>query len=701
MSDFALIGYGLTALMFMGLALLLVVNWRRHVQVFLLLFAVLVTAIWAGLNSFQASFRLVSAEWIWLLEMLHVLAWVVLLLRLLKPFTEQSPAYAHVLNVGAVVSLVVGLAMGLTLVLPEDLLVTLPDLNLVTNLRLVGQLLFVVFGLALVEQLFRNTPEEHRWGIKYLCFGLGAMFAYDFYFFTDALLFHRLDPVIWSARGAVYTMVVPLLAVSVSRNPDWSLPLFVSRRMVFHTTALFSAGIYMLLMAMAGYYIRVYGGAWGNVLQIVFLFGAFWVLVAMLFSGQLRSRVKVFLNKHFFNYQYDYREEWLHLIGLLSGQQTNMPLYERVIWAMSEIVDSRGGLLWLCQDAGACSCTAYFNHPAVKLPELKPESSLLNFLRQKNWVINLDEYLERPNLYEGLSLPSWLSDIQDAWLIVPLIHDEHVRGFVVLQRPRAKKQLNWENLDLLKTSGLQCASYIALQQAASALADARQFEGFNRLSAFVMHDLKNLVAQLSLVAKNAARHKHNPDFIDDAVGTIENSVGKMNRLMAQLRTARFVSEQQQSVDLVTLLRDLVDAKRGSRPEPKFEVEIESLSVLSEPDRLHSVIGHIIQNAQDATPPDGEVRVKLRSTGDQAIVDVLDNGSGMDQSFIEERLFKPFDSTKGLTGMGVGAYECREFVRAMGGQVLVDSTPGGGTHFSIQLPLISGPADTSAQTKTKE
>lgn len=692
-----MIGYGLASLLFTGLAVLLLVNWQANVQAALLLFATLVTALWSGMNSFQASFRSLPVEWIWLFEIVHVLAWLLFLLRLLRPFTDDNPAYAHVLNVSAVVCAVVAGAMVLSLLLPNDLGGVLADLSVITNLRLAGQLLFVVFGLALVEQLFRNTPEEHRWGIKYLCFGLGIMFAYDFYFFTDALLFHRLDPEIWAARGGVYTMAVPLVAVSASRNPSWSSPMFVSRRMVFHTTALFSAGIYMLLMAMAGYYIRVYGGDWGNVLQITFLFGAFWVLLAMLFSGQLRARVKVFFNKHFFNYQYDYREEWLHLIGLLSGQQTSMPLYERVIWALSEIVDSRGGLLWLCEDKGGCHCMAVFNHPSVKLPEMAMNSALFTFLQRKRWVINLEELREQPDLYDGLELPGWMSEIQDAWLIVPLVHDEHVRGFVVLQHPRAKHKLNWENLDLLKTAGQQAASYIALQQAASALADARQFEGFNRLSAFVMHDLKNLVAQLSLVARNAARHKHNPDFIDDAVATIENAVGKMNRLMAQLRTARFETAVRSPVDLVPLVRGVITARQGSRPEPGFESEVQTLPVMAERDRLASVIGHIVQNAQDATPADGMVLARLRSEGDRAIVDILDSGSGMDQAFIEQRLFKPFDSTKGLTGMGIGAYECREFVRAMGGQVMVESTPGEGTSFSIQLPLAEPMTDVTTIT----
>ena len=236
---------------------------------------------------------------------------------------------------------------------------------------------------------------------------------------------------------------------------------------------------------------------------------------------------------------------------------------------------------------------------------------------------------------------------------------------------------------------MQAASYLALNQAAEALAEARQFEGFNRLSAFVMHDLKNLIAQLSLVAKNASRHKNNPEFIDDAISTIENAVLKMNRLMAQLKSADITGENR-PVDLVSELRDVVTAKSAGRPSPALATEVASAFVLAEPDRLSSVLGHVVQNAQDATPPEGRIDVGLRVSGDQVIVDIRDTGSGMDAEFIKTRLFRPFDSTKGLTGMGIGAYECREVISALGGQVVVESAPGRGTLFRIMLPLADSP-----------
>jgi len=252
--------------------------------------------------------------------------------------------------------------------------------------------------------------------------------------------------------------------------------------------------------------------------------------------------------------------------------------------------------------------------------------------------------------------------------------------------PRSHQSVNWEVMDVLKTAARQAASYLALDQAARALADARQFEGFNRLSAFVVHDLKNLIAQLSLVARNAERHRHNPAFIDDAMDTIKNSVAKMNRLLAQLRSPdqRTASAR---IDLVALVEDAVRLRSVQEPVPKLELLAdERLSVRADADRLGAIVAHVIQNAQEATPRDGRVIVRVGRLDDHAAIDVDDTGSGMDADFVRERLFKPFDSTKGLTGMGVGAYDARELVSSLGGRVIVDSEPGRGTRFRMLIPV---------------
>jgi len=677
MSDFGFLGFTIAAVLYLILSLLLATSWRGRLQGGLMLAATIVATLWAALFAVQSEMKVIPVGAIWSIEALKNIAWCAFLIGLLS---QMSRYKGNASKSYRIIALLVFLA-SIMLVVPDRYVPAFVFMDL----RYLGQVVSAIAGMMMVEQLYRNTPSEQRWGIKYLCLGLGGMFMFDFYIFSDALLFRRINSDLWYARGGVYAITVPLLAISAARNPIWSFEIFVSRRVVFHTTTLLSAGVYMLLMAFAGYYIKIYGGAWGSVLQITFFFAACVILVAVLFSGQVRAHAKVFFNKHFFSYRYDYREEWLRLIRLLSGQDSNTPLFERVIWALSEIVDSSGGMLWLCSQRKGCFLAANRNQAVPQIEGDHRLGSLLKFLDERQWVIIISEVEQNPEKYEDLKLPGWLTSMEEAWLIVPLIHDEHIIGFTILTGPRVDPKLNWENLDLLKTAGRQAAGYLALYETTQALADAKQFEGFNRLSAFVVHDLKNLIAQLSLVVKNAEKHKMKPEFIDDAMMTISNSVTKMNRLMAHLRSAT-PGDKRTRVELVEITRLAVTAKSRQLPSPSLDISEEQIWIYADMDRMEAILGHVIQNAQDATPAEGTIQVTLSASHEQAVLKVTDSGCGMDTQFIRDRLFRPFDSTKGLTGMGIGAYEVREFIHGIGGQVSVASEPGQGTEFKIVIPF---------------
>jgi putative PEP-CTERM system histidine kinase len=201
-----------------------------------------------------------------------------------------------------------------------------------------------------------------------------------------------------------------------------------------------------------------------------------------------------------------------------------------------------------------------------------------------------------------------------------------------------------------------------------------------------MHDLKNLIAQLSLVVTNAARHKHNPRFMEDTVTTVENSVEKMSRLLAHIRSGGSHAGEARDVDVCEMLWDVVDTMSSGLPVPRLDCQATGVRVRCNLDRFAAVVGHVIRNAQDATPDDGQLMVRLFKQNERAVVEVQDTGEGMDQAFIQEQLFRPFVSTKGATGMGIGAYETREFIRGLGGEVEVFSRPGEGTTFRMSVPI---------------
>ncbi len=548
------------------------------------------------------------------------------------------------------------------------------------------RVLMAIVALMLVEQVYRGTAPDDRWSIKFFCLGLGGLFAYDLALFADAMLFRHVDPELWAARGFINLLTIPLIAVSAARNPQWSLDIAVSRRMVFQSTALLSAGSYLLIVSAAGYYIRFFGGTWGGVLQTTVVFAGLIGLGLVLVSGTWRARLKVFINKNFFSYRYDYREEWLRLTRELTEEEHGEGFGARAIRGVANLVEARGGGLWVKQDLPRYERIAQWQAPLLAADSEPEDGSLARFLGEREWVVNLDEYLSTHPMYGDLAVPSWLSGDDEAWLVIPLMLHDDLFGFIVLLTARTKISINWEVNDLLKTAGRQVASTLAQLHANRALLVARQFESFNRMSAFVVHDLKNLVAQLSLMLSNATKHRDNPEFQDDMLDTVDNAVDKMKRLLLQLRVGAIPADEPAPVDLQEVVLSALKSKAPLTPRPTILVDAPGIRTLAHRERLDRVVGHLLQNAAEATPSGGTIEVRVRSQDQSAIIEVEDSGVGMSEDFIRTRPFKPFESTK-KNGMGIGIYESREYIRELGGQLDVHSRETEGTLFSIALPLL--------------
>ncbi|MCG5528033.1 MULTISPECIES: XrtA/PEP-CTERM system histidine kinase PrsK [Halorhodospira] len=668
--------YAVALAAFLALAGATLVLWRDRSGAEALVAAALLTAGWAGEHvwlslQFDDGAVVMGSGFS---EVVRAGGWFVLLLVLMARMHSHNLRGQRVLRRwGAVLGGLLLLAL-VPLMGPGSGLEPLYGLVL---------LLLAITGLVLVEQTYRNTPEQERWSIKFLCLGVGGLFAFDLFLLADRVLFQAVETPTIQARGLANALVVPLFAISMQRQLPRDKAPVISRHLVFHTAALTGAGLYLLAVGGAGYLLRELGGDWGALLQAALLFGAVLLLILVLFSGSFRARLRVLINKHFFNYKYDYRQEWLRFTEILSREHGELPLRQRGVGAIAELVDSPGGLLWVQDRQGDYRLEGVLN---LGEPDHAPESGeggVVPFLCQTGWVVDLDDLRRAPELYPGLQPPAWLLENRRYWLLVPLFQGDELTGFVVLAQPRASRVIDWEERDLLKTAGRQLAVYVALMQTDEALLEARQFEAFHRLAAFLVHDLKNVSGQLALVLANAERHRDNPVFVANAFETVGHARERLDRTLAQLRHAQpGPTAPAQRVELAEVLRQVVNGARGEpRPELQLDQEVQ---VVADHDRLFNVLAHLVRNAQEATPADGRVTVQLSQRQEWGYIVIEDSGHGMDPSFMRDRLFRPFQTTKGNAGMGIGVYEAREYIAALGGRIDVDSEPGSGTRFTVRL-----------------
>jgi len=668
------------------LLILLTLSWRDRQFNSLVILATSCSAAWAAISALSTlSTTQVAPLLLQVFELARNGAWCLFLLKTVNHNSTIEPLETAKLKTENWKTLFIG-GFSLAIILLFAVPLITPHTTLPLSISMDSSLLvwisIAIAGMLLVEQIYRYSEQADRWAIKYLCLGIAGIFAYDFFLYSEALLFKQVSPNLWAARGFVNTLAVPLIAISIARNPQWKLAIHVSRDVVFHSITVVGAGIYLLAMAAAGYFIRYYGGTWGGTIQATFFVGSGALLVILLFSGNIRAKTRVLLNKHFFSYRYDYREEWLKFTRTLAASEHSVP--ERIIRAIARLVGSEGGILWGRQDQGDYRELASWNMPESHFANRSELNSLVDFVKTSSWVIDIEEFRQDPTLYSGLTLPPWLTAMDGAWLIIPLDFNEKLYGFAIIRYSETLRSLNWEDRDLLKTAGLQAASHLAQYQTDQALLQTRQFDAFNRLSAYIVHDLKNILAQQSLIVANAEKHKHKPAFVDDVILTIENSVTRMTNLMAQMKSG-LRGNKPTDIELTQLLTTLISQHNTRQPIPELEICAQVPSVFADLEQLSTVFSHIIQNAQEATAIDSQVRVRLSENTRQVIIEVADEGCGMDAKFIHNRLFKPFDSTKGLTGMGIGAFESREYIRTLGGDITVKSTLGEGSLFSITIP----------------
>ncbi|HEY0626155.1 MAG TPA: XrtA/PEP-CTERM system histidine kinase PrsK [Allosphingosinicella sp.] len=537
-------------------------------------------------------------------------------------------------------------------------------------------------SLVLVHNLYGQASATSRASIQLPTVALAALWGYELHVYTVAYLTEQSWSGLFAMRGGLAALLAPLFALAAKRNPDWRVQL--SRAATFQSLSLVAILAYFIAMIWITRAMALVGDDWGRVLQAAVIIGVTSAALFLLPSKRFRGWLRVQVAKHFFEHRYDYREDWLRFTRTIGTTGSGAPLGERVVKALADVAASPGGLL-LTLDGGRLSPSTAHAWKGER-PAGEVEDDFVRFLASTSYVVDFSG--------KGLedlkpAIPDWLKQVEGAWAGVPLVHNDGLVGLVLLEPPVPARPMDWEDFDLFRTAGIQAASYLAEARTQEALANAERFDEFNRRFAFIMHDIKNLVSQLSLVARNAERHADNPEFRADMVATLQSSVQKMNDLLAKLSRSSAPEAQEARATLVQpVIAAVAEAKRRRHP---IEVSGDArIAAEADPARLEQALTQIVQNAIDASPSEAPLLIVFEKRGTQIAIEVADQGCGMSPDFIRTRLFQPFASTK-ESGFGVGAFEAKTLVTAMGGRIEVDSQEGEGSRFTIFLPAAASAA----------
>lgn len=535
-----------------------------------------------------------------------------------------------------------------------------------------------VLGLVITEQVVRNL-NTHRL-IKILGICLTTLFAFDTLVYGLSTLNGNIPAFMWQTRAALALAVAFSLSLGslvFNQSTSTSAIFSVSRPAAFYSSTIVLAALIIATFSIGSIYFEKPSFLASYIFTLTLLAGLL-LLAALTISRQFRQKVDVFFGKHFFSLQYDYRQEWLSATRRISdlSEISSSKFYDEVLSILCNAIKAKSGSLWLNEDSRLIekTSTLYIKNK----PEFIDSSAdFVKTMLKENWIFAPNSNL--PTLTDNNNqLPDWIKEDKSIWMVAPLVVQMKLVGFVIIKRPSSSADLTYEDRDLMTNVAIQLANQIRLQQQETTISQAKQLETYNRMSAFIMHDTNNVIAQLALIVKNAQRHKTNPAFIEDMISTVENSVNRMKGLVQKFNP-NSVSKPVQ-IMASDLIHGVIDATSDKQPPVSLTVT-EDFSLHIDKQKLMLAIKNIVRNAQEASDEDGSVAI----TVEKFKVTISDTGGGMSESFIKEKLFHPFSTTKSENGIGIGAYLTKSYIEEIGASLKVISQENVGSTFIIQFP----------------
>jgi putative PEP-CTERM system histidine kinase len=656
---------------------------RQHAR------AIHLASVFGGMALWIGSLLLRDSKLVTITELLRDFCWLAYLFLTTRAYQQQNEGqqkivfFCLVLGAG-------GLIGAGTSLLATQRISWLPSTSTLTIVNLGFRWLSALIGVAFAHYLFRSSSPSRASGFRLIVVALGIIWAYYLNLYTLMLLGYHQAVLLLQGQGLLILLLLPGFAVAARRKEHWKVTL--SRQATTRSLLFVAIGTYFVILSTATRALT-WAGAHGDDIAKLFLAVALaGTIIVVGLLARFRARIKALFVRHLFEHRYDYRTEWLRFSATIGDRAvTNLSPEERVIRSVADVTESRGGVLLVVDRADRLALAGSWQWSAPDLfsQALPANAEWIEELARSGRILNLDDIRATGGTAAvDRGLPGWLLQEQQAWVAVPLVRSDRLIGIVLLGRPRLERALDWEDFDLLRVIAQQVAVHVTDAQNQTELDEARRFEEFNRRFAFIIHDLKNVVSQLSLVSSNAAQHGANPKFQAAMAKTLENATAKMTVMLTRLSTDRMMSEPKLAEVNLTHLLSRISRESYARGVVTLSIE-QDCDILADEDQLSTAIEHLVTNAIEASKIGSPVALSLAMSESDVIIAVEDSGEGMSPDFIRKELFKPFASTK-INGFGIGAAEARSLVNAMGGDMEVVSFKGKGSRFAIRFPALLAP-----------
>ena len=549
-------------------------------------------------------------------------------------------------------------------------------------------LLIVIASLMNLENTFRSSAGLERWRIKYFLFGIGAVLVFHFYFLSQRVLYFVIDMNNIYVMSSVIITANILIVYSIIRTGVVDRDLYVSRRVIYTSISMITIGLYSIIVALLAKFLTSFHLNNYIKLDIILIFFATLAIILVFYKESFRRKIKRIINRNFKKSKYVYQDEWLVFSEELSQSGNCKELCENFLKTLSERIFVHTLSLWLFDE------NQFELHLGssknLHLEKMKIDNErIIQYLYENNKIINKDDLKDNKEFLPIRNEISALFDHTKAVLFVPLKSGSSWIGLLTLgeiQTGEAYDEV--EDYNLLRSIAAHAASGIQNASMFEERMRTRELETFNRLSSFVMHDLKNATTMLSMVVQNAKKNLCDPEFQKDSLETISSAVFKMKNMISNLSALPDeLVLQRRDLDINELINEAIDKiSINDLHQMKIARRFGQIPLVSaDPEEMNKVVHNLLLNACEALNGRGVIKVSTVANGGKVVVSVSDTGAGMTREFVENGLFQPFRSSK-KNGLGIGVYQCKTIVEAHNGRIEVYSKPGKGSTFSVHLPV---------------
>lgn len=543
-----------------------------------------------------------------------------------------------------------------------------------------------------LERTLRNSMGYFRWQIKFMILGISCIFAFKIYVVSHTMLFHSINLALEFVNDAAVIVATPLIVRSLLRTRLLNVDFYMSQTFIYNSITILLVGVYLIAVGTLAKLILYFKVEDIIPFKVPFILLAFLMLVILILSDRLRKKTKRFISKHFKRPIYDYREEWMKFSRSTTYIMDMKNLCDIIVKLVSNTFDTLSVTLWILDDskdkALLGASTAFRRGERDEIEAIQSNiSEFAHFINEQNIPYDFDYMNDKP-LKENVKFDKEFFQKLQIRYCLPLIAGNSLLGLMTLDNRVGASPLTVEDFDLLKVMADQSAANLLNLMLSEQLREAKEMEALRKMSTFFIHDLKNLASKLSLTMQNLPTHFDNPEFRNDALHSISQSVEKINLMSNRLTSlSQKIELNLAQVNLNTLVSKTISTLDVSLKNKIVEDYKRIPDTLIDSEQIQKVLTNLILNAYEASARNGNIIITTGRKDGWAFFSVQDNGCGISKEFMETSLFQAFKTTK-KNGMGIGLLHSKSIIEAHKGKIEVESEEGRGSTFKVMLPINS-------------